>query len=400
MGRPEVLSASGTDVPTHPQVQVLNELLQQGKVAKFEKLALRIITEESEDPNTIYNTKLILSKMYMKMGLHDLSLKYLPEDQKLAHIYQRLFIDSKRIDYECPKNETMGVLVFISTDWTGHPCGKFLSFVDYIPGALKIDPKKEDIKESLLKLELADTIIDCNGFTHGSITNYLIGYSNEKKKRLVTYLGYPVQVPGVQYLEESYFKDSFFLCYDIPKVIPSIKPRGSTGQITYGYFARMEKMNESTIAHFITLIQETLSKGRAPRIKVRSKYFFHPQVKALFLSRIPEEYRPYVELVESTEDYYDSFNEIDYLIDSYPYSGTTITCDSLYMGVPIIINPEVKDTDSLHTTVTKRLLSYLGILHGESMSREELRSLFINKMCNPEKFAKDFLRALLPSTTS
>jgi len=32
----------------------------------------------------------------------------------------------------------------------------------------------------------------------------------------------------------------------------------------------------------------------------------------------------------------DSFNDVDLVLDTYPYSGTTITCASLYMGVPIL----------------------------------------------------------------
>ena len=35
-------------------------------------------------------------------------------------------------------------------------------------------------------------------------------------------------------------------------------------------------------------------------------------------------------------DHFASFGKIDIALDSYPYHGTTTTCDSLWMGVPVI----------------------------------------------------------------
>lgn len=382
---------------------LLDSLLKEGKIARFEKTALDIIQSPSSTPNEIYNAKLELSKLYMKLGLHEQSLNYLPKDQLLARTYQELFISSEHRQYPFEKvSSTTDRIAFVSTDWEDHPCSKFLKFVDRIPGSIKIIPDKDII--TTLDSKKPTLIVDCNGLTKGTITNKLVEYSKQNQVRLVTYLGYPVQVEGIEYIEEEQFKlssnkleritNSFFLCYK-PDKDTQIEPKSKhTEKVVYGYFARLEKTSDSVINHMIKIIHETLDKGQVPLIRARALYFFHSQVRKLFLSRIPEEYHQYFELEEyaDKDQYYEQFNEIDYLIDSYPFSGTTITCDSLYMGIQILTNPEVKDTDSLHTTVTKRLIKYLGI--EDEIDRNEIRSKFISKICNPIKFANDFVRAL------
>ena len=36
------------------------------------------------------------------------------------------------------------------------------------------------------------------------------------------------------------------------------------------------------------------------------------------------------------DDYIDTFSQIDILLDSFPYSGTTTTCNALYNSIPVI----------------------------------------------------------------
>jgi predicted O-linked N-acetylglucosamine transferase (SPINDLY family) len=128
-----------------------------------------------------------------------------------------------------------------------------------------------------------------------------------------------------------------------------------------------------------------------------------------FYKEFPRDKLVFLPFSNTLEKYLSKFNEIDFCIDTYPYSGTTTTCTSLYMGVPVFT---VYDEKNEHVSnVTGSILlnmgkdEYIGEnmeeykkkindyiknykVHGNS-EREKLKEEFLQLM-NPEKFMKEY----------
>ena len=111
----------------------------------------------------------------------------------------------------------------------------------------------------------------------------------------------------------------------------------------------------------------------------------------------------------SLEDYYNIFNGFDYVIDTFPYSGTTTTAASLYMGCPVLTfyNPDALSTSNssssmnINSGLSKYVFKSLPAIlkfdfkqFRDNYNRKQLRKKFLNCM-NPVTFLNCFEKMLL-----
>lgn len=162
------------------------------------------------------------------------------------------------------------------------------------------------------------------------IVNYL-GYPGsyalkEVTHRLTDALADPI---GVQWTgpERLVRMDRCFLCYhlfDSVRMPDLAVPAGD--RIYVGIFQKQLKHHP-----FVkTLWAEICAKN--PNIQLCIK---------LGQGQTPEDFRGFpgarfVPFTDSLEAYLDHYNSLDFCLDTYPYSGTTTTCSSLLMGVPVL----------------------------------------------------------------
>ena len=134
-----------------------------------------------------------------------------------------------------------------------------------------------------------------------------------------------------------------FLCYD-PAVLSRTKqfkypdlqecPFVKNKFITIGCFNRVNKITDVNIKYF----NDILSKNKSVRFVFKTKALLNKRVKANFLSKFDKENHNRITVLSCTilhEAHLEEYNRIDIAIDTFPYAGTTTSCEALFMGVPV-----------------------------------------------------------------
>jgi predicted O-linked N-acetylglucosamine transferase (SPINDLY family) len=121
-----------------------------------------------------------------------------------------------------------------------------------------------------------------------------------------------------------------------------------------------------------------------------------------------------VELAPPTDDYTDhlrTYERIDIALDTFPYNGTTTTCEALWMGVPVItlagdrhaacVGASLLDSVGLPNLVAESPQQYVSIakslatdLPALARLRAELRSKMLGSpLCDGVSLAREVERA-------
>ena len=130
-------------------------------------------------------------------------------------------------------------------------------------------------------------------------------------------------------------------------------PFKRNGYITFGSFNHMAKLSVTTRklwSDILTLLPDSrLVVMGVPEGQARDRLLQDFREAGIAVSRIT--IVPYVLL----DEYFRWFNAVDMALDTTPYSGGTTTCDTLWMGVPVITVPGPRSvsrsTASILTTV-------------------------------------------------
>jgi protein O-GlcNAc transferase len=176
----------------------------------------------------------------------------------------------------------------------------------------------------------------------------------------VTYLGYPnttglprkvmqyritdavCDPPGTSdkwCTEELVRLASCFLCYGPPAEAPEVvdPPVVTNGNITFGSFNGMPKITRSQIS----LWAQILKSVPKSKMLIKNKSLADPEIQQLLHAAFAEHgiERDRLTLsasAPSTKEHLARYADMDIGLDTYPYNGTTTTCEALWMGVPVV----------------------------------------------------------------
>jgi len=206
-----------------------------------------------------------------------------------------------------------------------------------------------------IRRDKIDILVDLAGHTAG----YRMPLFSIKPAPIqVTYLGYPnttgltsmdyrltdarADPPGQTdhlYSEKLVRLPHTFLCYTPPGNSPEIETTANrdSGRIIFGSFNNRTKITPEVVKAWAKILTQ-VPDGR---IVLKSWAFSDPETRNilvdLFMENGVEPCR--IELVSHIPSMFDHlhlYNRIDIGLDTFPYNGTTTTCEALWMGVPVI----------------------------------------------------------------
>ncbi len=221
------------------------------------------------------------------------------------------------------------------------------------------------------------------------------------------------------YVEKFIYLNKCFLNYkpalsfeDLPEL--KEQPYIKNGYITFGSFNRYNKINTEVVKVWETI----LKKIPNAILKMKTKEFTNEKVKNKFYDDFSDkEILKRVHIIEYKDTYPDhlsTYNEVDVLLDTFPYCGTTTSCESLVMGVPILtLFDSVRFYHSQNVTTSllknSKLKDFVAYTKDEYVNKamnihnlinadtkRNVRDLFINgDVCKYEEFINDFENKLI-----
>jgi protein O-GlcNAc transferase len=206
----------------------------------------------------------------------------------------------------------------------------------------------------LIRADGIDILIELTGHTAG---NRLDVMALKPAPIQVTWIGYPntTGLPTVDYrfcdaivdpvdTQQKYSETLVrlsgpFLCYTPPAEAPAVSdsPALHRGYVTFGSFNNLAKINEDVLNAWCMILNQVPNS----RMLIKCKPFASATVAGKMLQRfadrgIDASRVDLVPLLPTTSEHLATYAGVDISVDTFPYAGTTTTCESLYMGTPVV----------------------------------------------------------------
>ncbi|CBZ53628.1 hypothetical protein NCLIV_034150 [Neospora caninum Liverpool] len=144
------------------------------------------------------------------------------------------------------------------------------------------------------------------------------------------------------YVEELVRLPNCFICYhpppDFPKDVPAKPPPVvEHGVITFGSFNNLAKLGKQVIE----LWSRILKAVPTSRLLLKARPFANEEMQRKFKAKfeahgVSGDRIDAMALVPACMDHLMVYSLVDIALDSFPYAGTTTTCEALVMGVPVV----------------------------------------------------------------
>jgi len=288
------------------------------------------------------------------------------------------------------------------------------------------------VVERVIRADKPDILIDLAG--HIGSTIRLPVLARRLAPVQVTYLGYP-DTTGVAAMDyrftdaiadpvggsERYHTEQLVRfaptawSYLPPNEAPAVAPLPGIngGRVTYGCFNNPTKFTDGLFVVWARLLERV----PAARLLLKGRDFEDASVREQLLARMRAQGIPLerLELLPRTADtagHLALYAQVDIALDTFPYAGTTTTCEALWMGRPVVTlsgsrhasrvgaslltalgRPEwIAQNPESYVEIAARLASRLSdVANSSSQLRDQMRA---SVLCDHEAHAQAFAAGL------
>ena len=206
----------------------------------------------------------------------------------------------------------------------------------------------------MIRQDRIDFLVDLAGHT---ANNRLLVFAQKPAPVQVTYLGYPATTgsttidyrltdaladpPG---LSDTVCSEHLFRlpqsgwCFHSPDHAPPVSelPATRNGCVTFGSFNDLAKVNPSLLNQWATILRSVPRSRLVVKAIGLTSPAAQQTIRQVMSDSGIEPDRVDLLAWVAPAEHLAQYHRIDIALDTYPYHGTTTTCESLWMGVPVI----------------------------------------------------------------
>jgi len=224
----------------------------------------------------------------------------------------------------------------------------------YADGWRDIDKLSDGETARLIRDDRIDILVDLAGHTANSRLAVLAARSAPLQ---MTWIGYPntTGLATIDYRitdgiadpegEEAYYSetllrlDGCFLCYQPPPDAPEVAPLPALakGHVTFGSFNNFSKINPGVLQLWSAVLKQVPGSRLLLKCPALTDADTRARVSAALAQLgIGAERVDLLGHTRTREEHLALYARVDIALDTFPYNGTTTTCEALWMGVPVL----------------------------------------------------------------
>lgn len=264
----------------------------------------------------------------------------------------------------------------------------------------------------MVRADGIDILVDLAGHTMGG----RIGVFVLKPAPLtVTWLGYPgtTGLPNMDYRLTDAIADppgeadrlhteklvrlpDGFLCYRPPPNAPAPATRDGAdpAAVTFGSFNNVAKVTPDVIAAWSAILVQLPKSRLMLKGKLLADAVMRARLVQAFIGhgvRVEQlDLRPQT---PSTAEHLALYGEVDIALDTFPYNGTTTTCEALWMGVPVITLKGDRHAARVGASILSRVGSAMSIAESAERHVEAAAALAADRA--PRQGLRERLKNIL-----